>query len=57
MIKSGKPLDAAAYYADALNKQERYFPGDTAGIRHLEEKYEKARNGQVFEIPYQFVAL
>ena len=57
MIKSGKPLEAAAYYADALNKQERYFPGDTAGIRHLEEKYEKARNGQVFEIPYQFVAL
>lgn len=57
MIKSGKPLEAAVYYADALNKQERYFPGDSAGIKHLEEKYEKARNGQVFEIPYQFVAL
>lgn len=57
MVKDGKPLEAAPYYADALNKLERYFPGDSEGIRRLETKYENARNGREFEIPYQFTIL
>lgn len=53
LVMKGNPVDAASYYADALNKLERNFPGDSAGIDRLNEKYESARRGICFDIPYQ----
>jgi len=46
-----------AAYADALNKTEANFPGDAAGIKELETKYEKVRSGHCFEIPFRYLAL
>lgn len=57
IVSGNRPLEAAPYYVESLNKTESKFPGDIKRIEKLTEKYEMSRKGEAFEIPYRYLPL
>ena len=57
LVSGERPLEAAPYYVEALNKAESKFPGNVKWIEELTEKYEMSRKGETFVIPYRYLPL
>lgn len=57
LVGGERPLEAAPYYVEALNKAESRFSGNVKWIEQLTEKYEMSRKGKVFDIPYRYLPL